>query len=241
MSSSEESTAEKAKTLFEKLEQKFPSKTLGGERWYLVAIAALTGGGQPRVAENLYTHLIERPRFVTPEARQALIRRLREALIKSVSIVGVCRPLEAILSIDAVQRPEDKDYSCSREKWQSGPENSARGMAWYDKLYKHDRDGALASVDAQKDFAWVNAHITYGLYLADRQILDDIDTEMVVLSGIMIQGFKQGTVWHLKGTRRLGVSEEDVELVQQCIEMIAAFAGVRLDKMARVADIEHEV
>lgn len=38
MSSSEEPTAEGAKVLFEKLEQKFPSKTLGRERWYLVAV-----------------------------------------------------------------------------------------------------------------------------------------------------------------------------------------------------------
>ena len=38
MSSSEEPTAEDAKVLFEKLEQKFPKKTLGGERWYLVAV-----------------------------------------------------------------------------------------------------------------------------------------------------------------------------------------------------------
>lgn len=38
MSSSEEPTAEEAKVLFQKLEQKFPSKTLGGERWYLVAV-----------------------------------------------------------------------------------------------------------------------------------------------------------------------------------------------------------
>ena len=38
MSSSEEPTVEEAKSLFEKLAQKFPSKTLGVERWYLVAV-----------------------------------------------------------------------------------------------------------------------------------------------------------------------------------------------------------
>lgn len=58
----------------------------------------------------------------------------------------------------------------------------------------------------------------------------------------------------------MGVSHEDVEIVQQCvricaashggsprlqmllqIEMVAAFAGIRLNKIPRVADIEHEV
>lgn len=42
------------------------------------------------------------------------MRRLRESLVKSVSIVGVPKPLEAIHQISAVERPEDKDYSFSR-------------------------------------------------------------------------------------------------------------------------------
>ena len=158
-----------------------------------------------------------------------------------MSIVGVCRPLEAIFNIDAVQRPEDKEYSFSRENWQSGPENHARGVAWLDKIYKHNRTATINSLAAHKDFAWISANITYGLYLSDRQILDDIDTELVVLSGIIVQNLKREAGWHLRGTRRVGVSYEDVELVQQCIEMVAAFAGVRLNKVPRVADIEHEV
>ena len=77
-------------------------------------ISALTGIGQPEFAGNLYTFLVAQPNYATTEARQALVRRLREALVKSVSIVGVCRPMEAIFSIDAVERAEDKDYSSTR-------------------------------------------------------------------------------------------------------------------------------
>jgi len=33
--------------------------------------------------------------------------------------------------------------------------------------------------------------------------------------------------------KRLGISMEDVELVQQCIEMVAALVGVRLNKVPR--------
>jgi hypothetical protein len=39
---------------------------------------------------------------------------MREALVKDVSIIGVCKPLEAIFLISEVERPEDKDYSFSR-------------------------------------------------------------------------------------------------------------------------------
>lgn len=50
----------------------------------------------------------------TPAQRQALVRRLREALLKLVSIVGVPRPLEAVYQIAAVERAEDREYSFSR-------------------------------------------------------------------------------------------------------------------------------
>ena len=79
----------------------------------------------------------------------------------------------------------------------------------------------------------------------------------------MSQNLKRETGWHLRGIRRVGVSSEDVETVQQCvclhscsksnpktlhaydsyvqIELVAAFAGIHLNKIPRVADIEHEV
>lgn len=33
----------------------------------------------------------------------------------------------------------------------------------------------------------------------------------------MIQNLKTETGWHLRGTRRIGVSFDDVELIQQCV------------------------
>lgn len=64
---------------------------------------------------------------------------------------------------------------------------------------------------------WATTNITYGLFLSDRQILDDIDTQLVVVSGMIVQNLRQETGWHLRGTRRVGVSYEDLELVQQCV------------------------
>ena len=102
------------KELFHRLEAAFPSAALGDNKWYLVAISALTGVGKPNLAADLYLYLIEQPQYQSSEARQALMRRLREALVKCVSIVGVCRPLEAVFCIDAVTKDGDKDYSYSR-------------------------------------------------------------------------------------------------------------------------------
>lgn len=74
-----------------------------------------------------------------------------------------------------------------------------------------------------------------------QQILNGVETELVVLSGIMLQNLARETGWHLRGTRRIGVSRDDVELIQQQIEKVAKFCGLTLDRVPRVKDIEHEV
>ncbi len=38
------------------------------------------------------------------------------------------------------------------EHWQSGPENEARGTAWLDAIYKHNRTNTMKPLDAHKDF-----------------------------------------------------------------------------------------
>jgi hypothetical protein len=180
-------------------------------------------GVEPEHAVNLYNYLISKPQFSTPESRQALIRRLREALVKNVSIQGVCKPLEALFSISKAERPEDKDYSCSRETWQAGPENRRRGEKWLNTIYKSNLSTATDQFAAHKDFDFISREITYGFYLSDHSILAPLETELVTLAGIMIQNLPLETAWHLRGTRRVGVSMEDVELVQQCVCFLSDF------------------
>ena len=74
----------------------------------------MTGAGYPDLAAPLYQYLFDKPQNASAKDRQALVRRLREALVKCVSIIGICKPLEAIMDISAVEREEDKDYSFSR-------------------------------------------------------------------------------------------------------------------------------
>lgn len=113
MSNTEPSKGDAIK-LFQDLEHHFPSKTLGDDKWQILAIAAVTGGGHPEHAATLYEYLILKTQYGTSDSRKALIRRLREALVKLVSVVGVPKPLEAVFCIGEIERGEDRDYSFSR-------------------------------------------------------------------------------------------------------------------------------
>ena len=91
------------------------------------------------------------------------------------------------------------------ENWQSGEENRKRGRAWLNQIYKANHKSTENTLAAHQDFSWLSIEITYGLYLSDHSILNGVETELVVLSGIMIQNLPRETGWHLRGTRRMGI------------------------------------
>lgn len=227
--------------LFQDLETRFRSTSIDPSKWYILAIACLVASPDPEAADQLYQHLINQPAYHTPSSRQALVRRLREALIKAVPIVGVCKPIEAILAIAKLERDEDKDYTFTRENWQCDAANHERGVDWFQKLYALNSGSTLDLFNAHKDFAWLSTEITYGLYLSDRQILDDLDTQLVVLPAIMSQNLRLETHWHIRGTRRLGVSQHDVGVVWDCVKLVAGLFGVKLDRVPSVEEVEADV
>jgi hypothetical protein len=199
------------------------------------------GGTEPEFSDQLYLYLINKPEYQESSSRQALVARLREALVKLTSIIGVCKPIEAVLAISKVERPEDRDYSFSRENWQCDAANHEQGMDWMRKIYTHNADATLDLFNAHRDFRWISTEITYGLYLSDRKNLDDLDTELVVLVGIMIQNLRLETFWHIRGTRRIGVEMEDVKVVIGCVKKVADFMGVKLDRIPSVEEVEKDV
>lgn len=227
--------------LFTSLEQTFAKTSLGSSRWYLLALATLVGGTEPLLADQLYLYLTLKPDFQTPSSRQALVRRLREALVKLISLIGVCKPIEAILSISKVEKEEDRDFSFTREGWQADQANHDRGVGWLQKIYKGNTDDTLGLFNAHRDFRWISTEITYGLYLSDRQVLDDWDTEVVVLAGIAIQNLPLETHWHIRGARRIEFGVNDVKAILEGVKLVGGFMGVRLDRLPSVEDVEKDV
>lgn len=174
---------------------------------------------EPDHVGTLYSYLTSKPEYQTSDSRKALVKRIREALVKLISLIGVCKPMEAIFALTKVEKPEDQDFSFSREHWQSGQQNRKRGGDWLNVIYKENLSTATDKFVAHKDFDFISKEITYGLYLSDHTILGPVETELVVLAGIAIQNLPIETAWHLRGARRVGISQEKVELIQQCVSL----------------------
>ncbi|PIG88138.1 hypothetical protein AARAC_001563 [Aspergillus arachidicola] len=207
--------------LFHSIETSFQSTSLGPDSWYLLTIACLSGSPDPELAKELYLYVIQKEENSTSAARHVFVRRIREALVKCVSIVGCCKPIEAIIAISQA--------------------NHERGMRWYRAIYTRDEKSTLGLFDAHRDFQWISKEITYGLYLSDRQVLNDVETEIIVLASIMIQNLRKETHWHIRGTRRIGVSKEDTQVLWDCIQHVARFFDLKMNKVPTVDEVEYDV
>lgn len=90
-----------------------------------------------------------------------------------------------------------------------------------------------ANATGRRCVDWLTKNITYGLFLSDRSVLGDVETEMTVVTGIMMQNLPRESAWHLRGFRRLGVAKEDVEAVWKCVGYLLSFLFSPLEMFAR--------
>ncbi|KAI0430766.1 hypothetical protein F5Y09DRAFT_221080 [Xylaria sp. FL1042] len=230
-----ENYANSLSTLFENAEADFPPR-FREHGWYLTVIASLIGSGQQKLAGRLYEHLVAQPQYQTPPERQALIRRMREAMVKCIILNGIPAVIEAVTAISEVERPEDRDYSCSREDWQIGEANTKRAGDTLKVVYKSEEGGITKTLTAHRDIPWISKNVSYGLFLSDHRILDIQETELVVLAAIMTQNLRGPTYWHLRACLRVGMEPDEVEAIHKVIESVAAHGGKTLD-VQRVADV----
>jgi hypothetical protein len=147
--------------------------------------------------------------------------------------------LNAFLSRDA--QVSDSTYIPQ----ETGPATDQKGFDFMLQVYRHNLPDIMATWHRhQADFEWLEMGVIYGLFLSDWAILSPVESEMVVLPGIMAQDLPGPTIWHIRGTLRLGVKPEDVDVVLETVKRCAAWAGRELKETVELAvkdvDIEWE-
>ncbi|KAJ5092901.1 hypothetical protein N7456_008762 [Penicillium angulare] len=235
-------THPKCDDLFRDIEAQFEASQIPSDKWYLTTLSALTTTPDPHLADQLYVHLTSTPAHSTAKARLIIIQRMRETLFKNIALLGLPKPAEALISISRVEPKEDTiDQSFTRKGWQRDDDNRMRGIEWLNKIYAHNTEDLFNLFQRHRDWQFWIGEIAYGLHLSDRQVLDDIDTELVVLPAVMGQNLPRETYWHIRGLRRLGVSKEDVQMVCDCVHKVSLFCGVKLDRVPSVERVDADL
>jgi len=104
----------------------------------------------------------------------------------------------------------------------TGPTVDQRGFDYMLRLYRHNLPDIMASWRRhQADVEWLEMRVIYGLFLSDVELLDAVESELVVSPAIMAQDVLAPTFWHVRGLQRLGVSQEDTDVVLNVIKLAA--------------------
>ncbi|GME58780.1 hypothetical protein GTA08_BOTSDO11281 [Neofusicoccum parvum] len=192
----------------------------------------------------------------TPAETRAISLQLRDVLLKEWTLIGIPLVITAAASLGAAEReaglfPATPDPNAPASSSSTPPalgaasvlsaryasgldvapgtDVSTRGAAHLHRLYRHHLPAIMATWGSHEaDFRWLEESVIYGLFLADHAVLSDLETSLVTVTGIMCQGLKGPTLWHLRGLRRLGVSKGDVEAVVRCVAECVAWAGGRV-------------
>ncbi|MCJ1470078.1 hypothetical protein MMC07_008723 [Pseudocyphellaria aurata] len=210
--------------------------------WVLVTASALIACGKPDELSSFYVYATGPQSPLTENEKNNLSRTLQDVLAKAWTLVGIPLVVIAAATLAKVEKENPPEMS---QRWvppQLTPETTAMGSAFMQRLYKDNLDKIFSTLGSNSPLVqWIDEAIVYGLFLADHRILSDVEAELVALICIMCQGLRAPTMWHLRGTRRLGVSEDDVEAVQKAVEMLAAWAGRNTEGWARAGDVRDEV
>jgi hypothetical protein len=77
---------------------------MGTDSWYLLIATVLTVGPRPHLLASFWTHLITHdPTFSSAEAQTRLSERLRDLLLKQMTLVGAPQLLSALIPLAKVQ------------------------------------------------------------------------------------------------------------------------------------------
>ena len=120
-----------------------------------------------------------------------------------------------------------------------------RGTERIQSIYQQNLSPIFSSWGSHRaDMEYVERSIIYGLFLSDLTVLDSVEAQIVVLVAILCTGYGAPSIWHLRGLRRLGLGEDQVDAVRNAVARVAKWSGVdegKVDEWPSCKDILDKV
>ncbi|KAK2783907.1 hypothetical protein FQN52_009426 [Onygenales sp. PD_12] len=226
-------------------------------RWYMVLIVTLSAMNYPDEIPNAWQHFTKHYLArLEPEERLIAARKIREALTKSVGIVGAAKTGTSIRLLSTVTPDELKDQESFRDK-EDASTASARGKVLHTKIYgRNPLFNPQATVDASPDYAFVIRGIAaqfssllrilligslsrlgvltshepdlfYGRIFSFDEILDDVETGHIIISALIGIDCHPQMKHHMIGLLINGQSREDIEQTRSLCYGVADLLGVK--------------
>ncbi|KIX03854.1 uncharacterized protein Z518_07407 [Rhinocladiella mackenziei CBS 650.93] len=121
-------------------------------RWYLSALACLAALNHQDEVASLYTLLLKS--YIPKEEQLDLTRKIREALVILVGIIGAAKIGNALRALSEVTPDGLRDPTCYR-KWENHEHAVARGRDFAKSIYGENNERGRSSRIASPDYDFV--------------------------------------------------------------------------------------
>lgn len=194
------------------------------EDWYVIAGTSCAAINEPALLVQVFKAALD-----GNSDPKKVLRRLREGLVKILTLVGVPRILRAIPALVKCVKElgveKFGDESFAREHAALSPDNRERGLDMLKMIYQ-ERFQQISDFLANQamDFDFIMYEILYGLILSEASILDLKITELIVATTLTSSGMIPEAEQHILGCQRVGISKEDVTKVIEATKKLIASA-----------------
>ncbi|PMD66441.1 uncharacterized protein K444DRAFT_606730 [Hyaloscypha bicolor E] len=204
--------------------------------WYIIAATTLTILNRPDEIPRIYEHAATfGPRSTSSRPEQlTILRRMREALIKTSAVGGVPKIINSLLALKKVSPPDLQDRPSTqspterRNDFSDDPSRiEQRGRDFFGKVYGKVADRVLSQMDnsGTEDLGLV-ARLMYSHILSNTLVLSAADTSFVMIAALIPQDVNPQLKGHLKGAINGGATLEQVRAVRKVAIQICQGAGM---------------
>ncbi|CAM6103568.1 unnamed protein product [Calypogeia fissa] len=230
------------------------SPELHEEEWYtILTVCTASAHAGPEALPMIY-EIASSEKVNTLSGKEAdemavrIQRRMKESLLKGSVLFGIPAALDAVFALlphtraEAEQHPARDDSGFFLRRGQTLEGVTSRGMEQLRKVYRHNLDqfkNEMMREDMQ-DLRMLTVEVHYGWNLSECTVLDFKSTEMVILAALIPQNARAETLWHLRGCRRAGWSDESIRSVRDVCLQLANRLGCRTSKIPTLEDVRED-
>ncbi|KAI9776945.1 MAG: hypothetical protein M1839_009187 [Geoglossum umbratile] len=203
--------------------------------WYFIAGVTLSMLNRPDEVGNAFRCAVDGLEDHDEQLR--VVRRMREALVKSAAVGGLPKTINALLSLKTATPPSLLDppaaaatFPSRTAEFSTTPPShlSLRGQQFWDTTYGKISHRVMSQLDnvGTPDLGFT-ARLMYGYLLSNTNILTPAESSLCLLAGLIPQDVNPQLKGHLKGALNNGATAGEVRAVRDVVIQICEAAGMR--------------
>lgn len=213
------------------------------DTWYCITACAFAACNQGGFVADVYRAAISSKPEDDVAYQQLVLKRIKEALLKTSVIFGIPRTINAFRAlVRALPSPAANEVESVRNHIERPADTDERGIAYMRNIFRADLDPFLETMDQYwPDLRTLVVTLIYGYYQSDTSVLGAVTTSQLNIATLVPMDVTAEVAWHMRGVIRNDGTREDLDYAFETAMAVCEVCDVRLkNTMPRPEDVINE-